>query len=184
MSDDHPTKWDEDGPPPTEEELREAEAFGASVERLLDGDPGGDLEGEPGAGPVDELTATARMIRSSLHEEHLAELKRDELIQQAMKRALARPAQLLSSRARRLAPVLALAASLMLVLGAGLMLWRGRPAGQRHVAGPPRQMVSRASDELMGRPFKDRAGAAKRLDLVYADRLSGYRQVMLARGTP
>jgi hypothetical protein len=43
----------------------------------------------------------------------------------------------------------------------------------------------------MGQPFKDRAGASRRLDLVFADRLNGYREVRLLavrtpemRGTP
>jgi hypothetical protein len=174
MKDDNSRQWDEqEEPAPTEEELREAQAFASKVDLLLADDD---------VGPPDELTAAARMIRASVHEERLGEQRRDELIEQAMRRTLAQPLQAPRGRTRRLAPVLALAASLVLVLAAALLVWRGGPAG-RH-AEVPRQMISRGSDDLMGRPFEDRAGASGRLDLVYADRLSGYRQVLLARGTP
>jgi len=180
MSDDKPLssqEWDEQEPAPTEEELREAEALAGAVEGLLTGQP---------VGGADELTAASAMIRASMHEQHLAEERRDLLIQQAMQRALASRPALRRSTVRRLAPVLALAASLLLVLGAGWLMWRGAPAGRRHV-GPQAlspQMLSRSSDALMGRPFADRAGASRRLDLVFADRLGGYRQVLLARGMP
>jgi hypothetical protein len=191
MNDDNPKQWDEqEEPPPTEEELREAQAFASKVDRLLRGEPTrsaqGDLTGGEDVGPPDELTTAARLLRASVREEHLSEQRRDELIEQAMLRTLAQPMPAPRSRARRLAPVLALAASLVLVIGAALLVWREGPAG-RHADATgqvPRQMVSRTSDDLMGRPFEDRAGASGRLDLVYADRLNGYRQVLLARGTP
>jgi len=161
--------------PPTEEELRQAEALGATMDRLLAGEP---------VAATDDAARAAQLIRSSFHEERLAEGRRDELIQQAMRQALARPVSLPRPRRVSVGSLIALAASLLLVLGAGLMVWQAGPA-RRHVAQePPRQMLSRSSDGLMGRPFTDRAGASSRLDLVFADRMNGYRQVVLARGTP
>jgi hypothetical protein len=166
-------KWLDDEPPPNEEELREAESFGTAVDHLLAGEP---------TGPRDELVQASQMIRAAVREERLAEERRNALIEQAMRAALARPA----SRARPLTALVALAASLLLAIGVALTVWKGAPSGPRHAAPPvPEEMLSRSSNELMGRPFADRAGASQRLDLVFADRMSGYRQVrLLARGTP
>ena len=171
MKDD---EWDGDEAPPTEEELTEAHALGVSVDRLLAGEP---------TGRADSLMQASLMIQATHREQQLAEEQRDALIQQAMREALSHRAPA-ARRGRRLATgsLLALAASLALVLGAAVLVWRGTPA-RRHVdrPSPARQTLSRSSDELMGRPFTDRAGASRRLDLVFADRLSGYRQVVLAR---
>jgi hypothetical protein len=180
MMDDDRDKEISGEPAPTEEEERAARALASATQRLLTGDP---LEG-----PVDDLVATAQMIRTSLVEEqHLPAARRDSLIDEALQRSRARRAP---GRMRRLAPYLALAASLVLVLTSVVL--------QTRPDGPPRpgrsraaQQLSRPSNDLMGQPFKDRAGASRRLDLVFADRLSGYRQVRLLavrtpemRGTP
>ena len=175
MSDDRlDDEWGGEDPP-TEEELREAEALGATTDRLLAGEALAEADGQARA---------AQLIRASYHEERLAEGRRDELIQQAMRQALARPVALPRRRRVAVGSLVALAASLLLVIGAGLMVWQAGPARRHVTQEPPRQMLSRSSDALMGRPFADRAGASSRLDLIFADRMNGYRQVVLARGTP
>lgn len=164
--------------PPTEEEVRAARALASSTDRLLSGDS---VEG-----PVDDLVAAAQMIRTSMVEQHLPASRRDSLIDEALQQSRARRAP---ARMRRLAPYLALAASVVLVL-ASLVL-QTRPGGPTRPERSPAQQLSRPSNDLMGQPFSDRAGASRRLDLVFADRLSGYREVRLLavrtpemRGTP
>jgi hypothetical protein len=167
-----------DEPAPDQEELELARRLGAATERLIGG------EALPGEMDGDELITASRMIRSAGGaEEHLSSERKQELVALALDQAghtsartARRPVVL------RAAPYLALAASIVLLLSAlmvGLPTMRDRAAPQ-----PARpQLLSRPSNDLMGRPFKDRAGAARRLDLVFADRLHGYRQVRLATRT-
>jgi hypothetical protein len=170
---------DPDEPAPDQEELELARRLGAATERLIAGEPlPGELDG-------DELIAASRMIRSAGGaEEHLSSERKQQLVALALDEAghaagrtdRRRPVVL------RAAPYLALAASIVLLLSA---LMVGLPQlGDRAAPRPARpQLLSRPSNDLMGRPFKDRAGAAQRLDLVFADRLHGYRQVRLATRT-
>lgn len=172
---------DLDEPAPDQEELELARRLGAATERLIVGDPLPDELGD------DELIAASRMIRSAGGaEEHLSSERKQQLVALALDEAghaagrteRRRPVVL------RAAPYLALAASIVLLLSA---LMVGLPSMNRDRAPSPAaakpQLLSRPSNDLMGRPFKDRAGAARRLDLVFADRLHGYRQVRLATRT-
>lgn len=176
--DDHRKNGLDEDPPPTSEEVEAARALAAATERLLDGAPGADRETE-------EL-ATARMIRAAVAEEHLSATRRDALISAAVGRSAARP---LSTQMRRAAPYAAFAASLVLLL-ASILVQTG--SVRRAPASPasPEQLLSRPSNDLIGQPFVDRGGASSRLDLVFADRLSGYRELRLlarasdTRGTP
>ena len=84
-------------------------------------------------------------------------------------------------RLRRVAPMLALAATLTLVITT-MVLSPAFKADREPRPAPPRELLSRPSDALMGKPFKDRAGASARLDRVFADRLRGYRTLALAGG--
>lgn len=97
-----------------------------------------------------------------------------------------------ASRMRRVAPLLALAASLLLIVGVVLTMQRDNEA-PRHVATTSLRhgsfhvrVLSRPSDDLLGRPIDrdKRAAASSRLDRVFADRLAGYRQLQLARREP
>lgn len=154
--------------PATQQEMEEARRLGEALDQLLAGEKP-DRE--------DDLVATARMIRSAASEEELAADRRDAAVQEAMRRVLERP---LPRRSRWVASVAAIAASLALVTTALLMV---RPTREQTApTGPPTRMVSRPSNDLMGRPFVDRAGASSRLDMVFADRLAGYRQVTLLAG--
>jgi len=125
--------------------------------------------------------AAALMLRASAAEQHLHPARRsalvDEAIQSAQPRAIAaaRP-----RAARRWAPTLALAASLLLLVGASLMMLvpARKPSSRASI---PITLRSRPSDELLGRPFsaEERGAASQRLDLVFADRLAGYRRLVL-----
>ncbi|MCA9668555.1 MAG: hypothetical protein KC503_23345 [Myxococcales bacterium] len=99
------------------------------------------------------------------------------------------------SAMRRAGPLLAMAAALVIVIGALLtMSVSDRWAPARHAAGPTvakntpalQRVLSRPSDDLLGRPIarRERAAASARLDRVFADRMAGYRQLRLARSTP
>jgi hypothetical protein len=169
MSDREQRAWPEDEPPPGEEELTLAQRLGEQVDHLLAGE-----QAETG----DELVAAAAMVRGTSRSVPLEEHRREQLVDQALRQALARPAP---GRLRRVAPLLALAASVLLLLSTLLLL--SSPPTQVPVRRPPAQLLSRPSNSLIGRPIEDRAGASQRLDLVFADRLSGYRMVTLGRAT-
>ena len=148
----------------TPAELEQARQLGERMDRALAGE-------RP---PVDQTLAAALMLRAAQHEQRLGPERCCVLVDQAL--AGGAPARRRSTQLRRWAPALALAASVLLVLGS--FLTQLTP-GRRAARGPalPGALQSRSSDALMGRPFEDRAGASRRLDLVFADRLSGYRQI-------
>lgn len=166
-----------DGAPPTAEELAAAAALAEASDRLL-ADPSAPSE-SPGVEEAAELLATAGLIHASTHDIALARARRDALVDEALRtvdqRRRVRPL-------RRLAPLLALAAALLLALAAVLGgLGRGpfrRPA-PRVAQELPRSMTSRPSNDLLGRPITDRAGASRRLDQVFASRMAGYRALRL-----
>ena len=180
--DDKNTWHQTDEPEPSEEELREARALGDSLDRVLAGDR-----------PRDELSAAALMVQASVNEQPLEQRRRDHLVEQALDEAGARRR---ARTMRRVVPVVvALAASVLLVVTGGLLSLTRQgevPPAASSPAMPGAasasvsvQTLSRPSDDLMGRPFKDRAGASRRLDTVFSDRMRGYRMVMLAeRGQP
>lgn len=165
-----------DEAPPTAEELAAAAALAEASDRLL-ADPTASSESPDGEAA--ELLATAGLIHASTHDIALARARRDALLDEALRsvdqRRRARPL-------RRLAPLLALAAALLLALAAVLGgLGRGpfrRPA-PRVAQELPRSMTSRPSNDLLGRPITDRAGASRRLDQVFASRMAGYRALRL-----
>ena len=174
---DDKTRWpDTDEPAPTEEELSEARALGDSLDRVL-----------AGGRPRDELSATALLVQASVSDRPLEQRRRDDLVDQAMAEAGQRRR---ARGLRRVAPVVvALAASFLLVITGLLYTLPGQqPMSESPAVSPgaiSTQTLSRPSDDLMARPFKDRAGASRRLDTVFEDRLRGYRLVILAeRGQP
>lgn len=132
-----------------------------------------------GAPPRDEplqegLVRTAALVRSSLGpEQRLGDVARRRLVGQAMAEGAAGRRL---HRLRRAAPLLALAASLLLVVSALVLLspWSGVPGPSSDIT-----TLSRPSDDLLGRPIEDRAGASRRLDRVFDDRLHGYRRLRL-----
>jgi len=172
MSDREREPWTDDDLPPTEEEQQQARQLAARVDGLLAGE-------RPVAG--DELVSAAAMVLTgaAARAQRLDPAARDRLVSQALAESGA--ARTGHGRLRRLAPALALAASLVLLIGALLSLVAA-PRAPLRARRPPVQLLSRPSDDLMGRPFEDRAGASRRLDLVFADRWSGYRMLTLRTG--
>jgi hypothetical protein len=159
-------RWPEDEAPASEAEQQAAERFRDALEAT------GDAPVAPDPEQV-ELHAAAAMLRSVAREEHLEPAERDRLVREAI--GLARPVASPARSFRRFAG-LALAASVLILLGSLLLVGRGQLSSPRSRIRPvPRLLTSRSSDELIG-PIEDRAGAARRLDLVFADRLAGYRR--------
>lgn len=163
--------WPADEAPPTEEELAQAARLAGDLDGLLAGKR---------AGGGDEVLAAAVMVRAAQGTYDLslpAESSRrllDDALHQAL--TVGQP-----SRLRRAAPLLAMAATLTLVISAMVVSPAFRAQDEARPA-PPREQLSRPSDALMNKPFTDRAGASERLDRVFADRLRGYRTLALAGG--
>jgi hypothetical protein len=161
------SRWVDGEPPPSEEERGQARDFGDRLDRLLRGEP---------VASEDDLLAAARMTRGALDaEERLTGERREAILDQAIRQARTQPER---RRSRIAAPVLALAAGLLLVISVSLLFAPVRES-RAPLPRPLPQLLSRPSNDLLGRPFQDRSGASSRLDLVYADRLNGYRQVTL-----
>jgi hypothetical protein len=163
-------QWPADEGPPTPEELEAARAFGAAVDRLVAGEAA--LEG---AASDDEQARTATAIRASSGEASLRPERREAILDEA----LARGFRARNRGPRRLLTVLAAAASVLLVLGAVLLGLQGGRSRSPMPSAAPDEVLSRPSNDLLGRPIEDRAAASGRLDLVFADRLAGYRRVTL-----
>jgi len=181
LKDEH--DWPEDlsaeEPAPDAEELALARRLGAVTDQLLAGELPRSVDTAS-----DPLLAAATMLRSAAGvEEHLGGERGGQLIQRALHEAAARPVhRRRRPRGRallRAAPYLALAASVVLLLSAA---WIGLVPARRSAPPAPAArpvLLSRPSNDLMGQPFSNRAGASERLDLVFADRLQGYRQLTL-----
>ncbi|MCC6748048.1 MAG: hypothetical protein IT371_10345 [Deltaproteobacteria bacterium] len=167
--------WPEDEAPPTEEELEQARAFGQS------------LDGSEAPRPEQrDLRAAAEMLRASVREERLPKERKVALVEQAVaERRAATPAR--RRFGLKLGGGIALAATLLVALNVGLMMSKRAEAPMPAATAPLREApvrapssLSRPSDALLGQPIRDRAGAARRIDLVFADRLSHLRARLLA----
>jgi hypothetical protein len=156
-------------PPLTPEELRAAKTLARQVDQATTGQAPSEM---------DELLSAAMMIHAAQHLPALAVDRREQLYQQAV---ASQEERVHPRRVRQAAPWLALAASLLLLIAAVLLLQRAQPFHHRQGT-TSKQVLSRGSDDLLGQPIADRAGASRRLDLVFADRLSGYRAVTLRTG--
>jgi len=164
--------WPKDEPLPSDEELQVAQELGQALDAILAGQ-------EPETGS--ELLTTARMVRGAFHEQPLSPGWTEDVVEQALEQVETRRR---GGGLRRAATLLAVAASLILVV-AGLTLVTSSPSPDMPQVRPlPPQVLSRSSDALLGRPIEDRAGASRRLDLVFADRLNGYRAVILDHSQP
>lgn len=166
----HEFEWPDGESAPDARELQAAREHAQRVEQLLAGEGAGE----------DDLAALAGMIHHSEHEASLDEARGARLLDEALgARGQGR------ERRRQLAPLLALAAALLLAIGValGVGLQGAERAPSRRVSGASRalapQMLSRSSDGLLGKPIVDRAGASRRLDQVYASRLAGYRALRM-----
>jgi hypothetical protein len=135
-------------------------AEAARLARLVDGL----LAGEPLPPAMEAeqraLVETAALIRAA---RPLPDARKDQLIDDALRgRRRGRPAAWIAATA------LAAAAALFLAL---------RPPAR----GLPEELASRPADRLVGRIERPEDGRA-RADLIYADRLAGYRRLILDGG--
>src|SRR5688572_1809891 len=177
-----------DGGEPSAEERAQARALA----RLVDGLVAGAMP--PPALPAEDraLLETATSIRAALTEQRLDPARRDALLVGLAGRVgtyhtpltsrplESRPAQ---QKWRRAAPW-AVAA----VAAAAAVFFAIRPPAGRapEVAAPaeiPVTQRSRPADTLIGEIPRSASGdASARMDVIYADRLAGYRSVILSRG--
>ncbi len=159
--------WPDDEPPPSAEELAQAARLAEDLEQALD-------TGAPAAEMSEELAAAVMLRAAEGQEQGLGSDRARELVSASLEQAPAR-----RRRALRAAPVLAVAAAALLALGALLAIpaMKQMDAPRRN---PAPETLSRSSDALMARPFARREAASSRLDRVFADRMRGYRKVVLA----
>ncbi|PID39141.1 MAG: hypothetical protein CSA65_05720 [Proteobacteria bacterium] len=194
-----PPPWPADEELPSAEELAAAEALAQATDRVLAGASPDDAGATPDrvvgldAAEFDGLAATLGAIHASHHEAELPRARRDALFEEALREADGRQ----RGRARtRLVPLLALAATVLLAIGAvlvGLPRLASDDRASRRVAMSPETSVrqalpmeqrSRPSNDLIRRPIKDRGlHASRRLDRVFASRMAGYRALRYARWT-
>lgn len=190
MSDDRDAIPDAEAPA-TDSERHRARAFA----ELIDGMVAGDAAPPALVADQRELLELAASLRSQVRDEPLADTRRDQLIDDAFRAAVgaeaqpaAEPAPVASlaerrSRARVLAPWIGTA----IAAAAAIVLLVTRPAPEtrtvvneveRPVLGA--EHLSRPSDALIGKiDARDAADATSRIDMIYADRLVGYRDLSL-----
>ncbi len=164
--------FDGEEPPATREEQEAAARLAGRLEALLAGEAPEDGDGE---------LAAAVMLRAAEGKEPGLP---DQVMREVLDDSLARHDQLQvepTKRLRRVAPLVALAATLTLVIS-GTLLFPTLRDQSEPLPALPAELLSRSSDALMGKPFADRAGASARMDRVFADRMRGYRTLALAGG--
>jgi hypothetical protein len=185
---------------PTAAERARARSFAELIDKALAGRT-------PPAMAADDraLIETATMIRAAAGTVELAAGRRTALIEAALRAAIDRPTRAAAvaapvaapdtaarvtdalaarrGRLRRVAPWAVAALSTTAAAAAALVLWLGRPQPAPPVAAPALPLIqrSRPADAVVGRIPRERAGdAASRIDAIYADRLTGYRERALA----
>lgn len=187
---------------PTAAEEKHARSFADLVDDLVDG------KAAPPAMPAEtrELLTTAGMIHASTTEVSLDDTRRDAIIDRAFAQTL--PAELrsvddpasdsdgndipsLTERRNRLHAVPWLVAAV--AAAAAVFFALNPPTKKSKTATRVRvqyieqtpvsaQLRSRPADPLIGRIApKDSAAASERLDRIFSDRLSGYRDLRLRR---
>lgn len=185
---------------PDPAERARARGFGDLVDKVLAGRA-------PAAVPADDraLLEVATAIRAATHPVELPAARRSQLVESALataidRRAGTRPGDptrttvrtvpIISiqrgARARRLPWVVAGTASLVAAAAIALLATRPPRLAPTPLASPataalPAEQRSRPADPLIGVIGRDRAGdAAARLDIIYADRLDGFRERTLS----
>lgn len=187
--------------PATDSEKHRARAFGDLMDDMLAG------EAPPPAVEANQrdLLEMATSLRAQIGHMPLADDRRDDLIDSAFRAAVGAPATQSvdagaaeaasmsdwRARSRKVIPWVGMVAA----AAAAAVLLLTRPAPRTHtvetvVERPVLsiQHLSRPSDALIGKIDPARAGdATSRIDMIYADRLAGYRDLRLrglAKGAP
>jgi hypothetical protein len=188
----------------TAAERARARSFGDLVDKAMAGRT-------PPAMAADDraLIETATLIRAGAGHAELGAARRSALVEAALRAAIDRPARTAAaatvvappvvappvadalaarrSRLRRVAPWAVAALSTTAAAAAALVLWLGRPLPAPPLAAPALPLIqrSRPADAVVGRIPRERAGdAAARIDAIYADRLTGYRERALGAARP
>ncbi len=175
--------------PASRAERSHAASFAALIERVVTG------QRLPPAMTAEEreLLEVATFIHSGTHSVELAPAVQATLVEDALAQAVGAPPRMRSvppadalqshpaaaargpreaSRRWRVVPWAAAAAA---IAAATVVMLRPPPPTPRHA---PLWQTSRPSDPLVGAISRDRAGDARaRIDIIYADRLSGYRAI-------
>jgi hypothetical protein len=184
---------------PTAAERAHARTFAELLDKSLSGKA-------PPAMSADDraLLEVATVIRATSGNLDLAAGKQRVLIEDVLRQAVgASPSGPASSlggmaaavvpiqhgRARRWAPWVIAGASTLVAAAAIAMLWirTSRPPAPPVAAAVqrPASWLSRPTDPLIGPIPRERAGdASARIDYIFADRLDGFRERRLSRGTP
>lgn len=180
--------------PPTAAERAHARGFGDLVDKVLAGRA-------PAALPTDDraLLEVATAIRAASRPIELPAARTRAVVEGALAQAIERRAgggaatpaapvvDLAARRARRRVLPWALAGAATALAAAALallLIGRDRPGATGPVTAEvtPLHQRSRPTDPLIGRIPRERAGeAAARLDVIYADRMAGYRERSLTR---
>ncbi len=165
-----------DGGEPTAEERVQARSLARLVDDLVAG------AAPPPALPAEDraLLETATMIRAALTEQRLDPARRDELFARLERRP---PATTGRGAWRRRAPwiVAAVAAAAAVILA--IRPPPPAPLPSAAQAEVPITQQSRPADPLIGEIPRAASGDARaRMDVIYADRLAGYRSVLFRRG--
>ncbi|HEY5920468.1 MAG TPA: hypothetical protein VIV11_02300 [Kofleriaceae bacterium] len=173
----------------TPSERMRAKGFADLVDKTLAG------ARTPPAMSADEraLLEVATVIRAASGKAELSAQKRSSIVEDALRQAVGGAGAGVSGSVvpierarRRWVPWAVAGASALVAVAAVLLLWlRGVPADRGIAVGPqpPTNQTSRPADPLIGPISRDRVGdASTRIDMIYADRLAGYRDRQLARG--
>ena len=139
------------------------------------------------------LLEVATVIRAARGKAELSEAKRRSVVEDALRQAVGGVAAGTSGSVvpierarRRWLPWTIAGASALVAAAAILLLWLRGPdrVGEPPVVQRiPVDQTSRPADPLIGPISRDRVGdASTRIDMIYADRLDGYRERRLARG--
>jgi hypothetical protein len=182
---------------PTAAERARARSFGDLVDKAMAGRT-------PPAMAADDraLIETATLIRAGAGHAELGAARRRAVVEAALRAAIDRPVPAAAAtvvappvadalaarrRLRRAAPWAVAALSTTVAAAAALVLWLGRPLPATPLAAPALPLIqrSRPADAVVGRIPRERAGdAAARIDAIFADRLTGYRERALGAARP
>jgi hypothetical protein len=173
---------------PSASERARAKTFADLVDKTLAGRT-------PPAMSADDraLLEVATVIHAASGNAELSATKRRSLVEDALRQAVGTKATTTSAvtpieRARKRWVPWAIATTTTLVAAAALLLlWLRQPEpalpNTEVLVEVPVHWKPRPADSLIGPISRDRAGdASTRIDMIYADRLDGYRERKLARG--
>lgn len=159
-------------------EARAAELLGERVDDLIAGRPA------PAVLPAEEraLLEMAGQIHASARTTPLGEARRTAIVEGALAGRVPGRAPPARARPRRAALVWGSLGLTALAAAAAIALYLGprRPEATLRPAVLAPELCSRPTDALVGRIARAQAGAARtRIDIIYADRVAGYRQLKL-----